>query len=314
MAEIHFEDKAAEILWKNIENDMDLLDDAEFVDVMAAGRDRRKVEVNLCTFLANSYFTEEDVQSHSHVHRREYFRSLDDINPQILKLRLSQEPLSVIIDLPQGRKQFSLGRAIGYSAIVPLKEASYKAYMHNDISAFEFTALDVSDAGIATYLFGEGLFTFTAFALPKVWRDTPGMRCALDETTGRPSRVTTSGLEPYSSIIRDLAGHVASYWPRLWLCDEKVVHEDRSLAHGTILFSDNGFFANFATSELGFGPPCDYPHNGKAGYPRYLLSLADFNEGKLDEHQSQKVRRTLLKYISGPANAHCSSSVEEIAL
>lgn len=270
MAYMRFEGEAARRLWRNIKDDLDLLENALVLKHLS-GPERAQAELQLITFLANAGFGEADVLAHRHTCRREL---LD-----------SNEPLTVEIVRGDESKRLELGCAIGYSAIIPLTENGYREYMTNQVSAFQFTERHIirpeQVPAAPCYIYGEGVFHFQSLADPEQF----------------PAHVYESHVQPKDRIYNHLFRHVKHFLPRLLLSDDEPRLQTESPGQMPIfVFADNGVMAR-SLMKFGFVPPSTFPDKGIAGYPRYLMDLADYNRADVDTERKHSMEKALHTFL-----------------
>lgn len=289
MTYMQFEGDLARRLWHYVKNDLDLLQHARELDSLT-GLALRKAELELITFLALAGFGEEDVIKRRGVRRREYFAALSEINPDIFYLRYAREEIDIHIDLGTEQHELNLGRACGYTTLVPLTQIGYWEYMSNKVSAFQFEERHITRPGDVPakpcYVYGEGAFHISAYANRHHYPEgVTAVRASNDR-------------QPEWSLVRQLKEHVKRFLPELILAEDgRVLRTEPEGRIPAFLFADNGVMAK-AWIDRGFTePPAPFPRNGMAGYPRYALDLADYNREDVDEKRKETIGNLMASYL-----------------
>jgi len=147
------------------------------------GDDRRQVEVDLITYLANAGFGGYTSPASDEEDRRTYFAHLDQANPDIFNLICVPDQVELVVHPKVGTAHtVQLGNAIGYSTVIPVTEDAFWRYcepteprffLYKEINAgldpheaqFVFNpdmiirkTEEGNDQGDPGYLFVEGLF------------------------------------------------------------------------------------------------------------------------------------------------------------
>jgi hypothetical protein len=113
--------------WGRVKGHLHLLKYASRLSSLPQAQ-RRRAELDLITLLANVAFEEGFPQALGYASRREYFGKLDSFNPDALRLVLAPNPVLLVIEHDGKTERLDLGQAIGYSAVIPLKEDFYQLY------------------------------------------------------------------------------------------------------------------------------------------------------------------------------------------
>jgi hypothetical protein len=278
---------AADKFWAHVKQDhLRLLDNALVLHKLPK-KNQCEAVLNLITFLADSAFGEDGVLEHRGKTRREYFSELYAINPGIF--HLMRAPRDVVLEVERnGATQIlKLGRAIGYSAIIPLTTAGYSAYMDNRIAAFEFNSdhiLSPHGYDDNCFLYGEGAFHLTALDMVL---DAAGV------TIPRELRgISKKG--PMTEIFQ----HASRLLPHLELDDDNRLTSHQGGPLPYVLFADNGGIVDIL-KKRGFTLPSDgFSEAGKAKLNRYVFNTADYNRSDLADSRRNQIHEFVDFYLS----------------
>lgn len=245
---------------------------------------RKKTELRLITLLANLEFGDDDVKTHRGTSRLEYFRHLQKINPKILRMAKSKENLRVEFVLGHRVRYFELGKAVGYSAIIPLTRTGYEQYLANKVAAFNLDHTHiVNESDFSTcssYVFVEGMFHI-GFHPPADFENQ------IERIGVQDSRMI------FNTFFRHLARFISQ--PRFVSSETELISEPPNCLP-TIIFSDNGTVAA-SLEKRGFHPPAGYPERGAAGYRRYMLSIGDYNRPNIALTTKQAIRKLVRCFL-----------------
>lgn len=215
-------------LWDRVKNCLGLVKNARKLSKLKES-ERRSLELDLITFIANLGFGEYSSPAYPHLGRRQYFGGLDDANRDTLNLVLCPDEVQLVVykDANTPPETILLGNAIGYSNRIPITEDAYREYCNfkpgHAASRFflyksdgegnlDFDRIvpreDVA-ANITGYVYLEGIFF-----LPFLGYKTPDAKRCVNVEIIRPSEVREP--DDLAKLFLDsVFAHIARVIPKL---------------------------------------------------------------------------------------------------
>ena len=274
MGTIVFRGRAAQRLWQNIEAHPHLLPDPLALE-SPDSEQRRRAELAAITFMVTAawgYNRTSDAEYGSRLNRFVY---IDRINSDAYRLTRSRADHFVEIHTRAGTHTIDLGRAIGFSAVLPLTELGYRNYSFNNKAMTELAEGDIVSSPYpkhsVRYALIAGLLDF---------------RALVGYLDGRRSFPRTA-----RAVIRDLGCQISGFVPPMTLWKErgKAYAEPDSGRHAPVILcplSGRGM-GGALLRTAGFRPEGTDVRRNRV----WVLDLEEINGRRLGDHRFKKLFR-----------------------
>ena len=272
MATIVFEGRAAERLWRNIQDHPDLLPDP----VALMGRDlvrRRRAELAAVAFMVTAawgYSRIHDLRYGSRINR---FVHLDEINRDVYRLTRSRGDNCVELRLRSGPRTIDLGPAIGFSSVLPLNPSGFLNYQLN---AKAMSQLDRGDLVPSPYEPHSVRFALIAGLLD--------FRALVGYHAGLRSFPRTA-----HAVLSDLGSQIGRFLPRVSLSRGRgrvyaTPHDGRHLPVILAPLSGRGM-GGALLRTAGFRPEAKDARNNRV----WVVDLAEINGRRVSDPRFKKL-------------------------